>query len=1060
MYLKFIELYIIMLYAIIILNEIRISKEYNLKLLNLKNEIFISINGSGTQKILSDNYENNLPSEIIVNNNNINENIYNYIDNLVDKINNITMKWNEPLINCSSMFRHLKNIISIDLSNFDSSKVLSMKNMFNGCTSLISLDLSKLDTSSVTDMSNMFSSCNLLQSLDLSNLNTSSVKNMYKIFSGCKSLKSLDLSKLDTSSVTDMRGLFYDCSSLISLDISKLDTSSAVEMNNMFYGCNLLQSLDLSNLKTSSVKNMDYMFSGCSSLISLDLSKLDTSSVTDMKGIFSGCSALISLDLSKLNTSSVVDMGYMFSSCSSLIALDLNKLDTSSVVDMGHMFSDCSSLISLDLSNFVDNINLTYNDMFLNCNQNLLYCIRNETKMSNKFMSFINEKLENKNCSDICFSENKQVILEKKICILNYSDDDIKQYESNTIFYENYSNGIDISSINNYTYIENYDDINSFYHYFENNEISIDNILDNLRYDLRNKKLNKLIDNIIIKDKKSITYKNNNIIYELTSTDIDNNAYNISSINLRECEKKLKLNNDININDSLLIFKVDIYGQDILIPLIEYEIYNIKTKEKLNLSICKNDKIDISISVNLSENNLYEYNISDEYYNNICCVKDKDIDIILNDRRNEYCKNNMFVCEKDCFFKEYNYNTKEVICECLIKIKFPLISEIYIDKNLFINDIKNISNIINLGVIKCYDILFNKEGLIKNIGSYILISIILADMVLLFLFIIKGFKEIKNHIEHIKNKNINIHIHKNIHKNKNLDKKIKQKKNKKHRKNTGDPPKKKKKKKNSQNSINFEAINDNSTLKFQNINFKNNIEFTNLKNNHINYNDKELNRLNYNEALIIDKRTYMKYYFSLLKTKHIILFTFFNNNDYNSKIIKIYLFLFSFASFLIINALFFNDLTIHKIYEFKGRYNFINQIPTIIYSSIISLFINIIIKYLSLSENNILNIKYETHDIVKKSRLVLQWLKVKFIAFFILTFILLISFWYYISCFCAIYRNTQIHLIKDSLSSYALSLLYPFVLYLFPGIFRIPSLKARNKDKECMYIISKYIQIL
>ena len=1062
MHLKFIELYIIIFYGIIILNEIKISKEYNLKLLNLKNEIFITINGSGTQKILSDNYESNLPSEIIVNNNNIDE-INNYIDNLEDKINNITMKWNEPLSNCSSMFRHLKNIISIDLSNFDSSKVLSMKNMFNGCSSLKSLDLSKLDTSSLKDMNSMFSGCNLLESLDLSNLNTSSVTNVYKMFSGCKSLKSLDLSKLNMSSVTDMRGLFYGCNLLESLDLSKLDTSSAVEMNNMFYGCNLLESLDLSNLNTSSVKNMDYMFSGCSSLISLDLSKLDTSSVTDMKGIFSGCSALISLDLSKLNTSSVVDMGYMFSSCSSLIALDLNKLDTSSVVDMGHMFSDCSSLISLDLSNFVDNINLTYNDMFLNCNQSLLYCI-NETKMSNKFLSFINEKLENKNCSDICFSENKKVILEKKICILNYSDDDIKQYESNTIYYENCSNGTDISSINNYTYIENYDDIYSFYHLFENNEISIDNTLDNFRYDLRNKKLDTLIDNIIIKDKKSISYKNNNIIYELSSTDIDNNDYNISNINLRECENKLKLNNDININDSLLIFKVDIYGVDILIPLIEYEIYNIKTKEKLNLSICKNDKIDISISVNLNENYLYKYNISDEYYNNICCVKDRDIDIdiILNDRRNDYYTNNLFVCEKDCFFKEYNYNTKEVICECLIKIKFPLISEIYIDKNLFIKDIKNISNIMNLGIIKCYDILFSKEGLIKNIGSYILLSIILADMVLLLLFIIKGFKEIKNHIEYIKIKNKN--IHKNIHKNKNLEKKINKKKNKKHkkhRKNTNNPPKTKRKKKNSnKNTSNLESINDNSTLKFKNINLKNNNELSNLKNTHINYNDKELNRLNYSEALIIDKRNYTKYYFSLLKTKHIILFTFFNNNDYNSKIIKIYLFLFSFASFLIINALFFNDLTIHKIYEFKGRYNFINQLPTIFYSSIISLFINIIIKYLSLSENNILKIKYETHNIVKKSRIVLQWLKAKFIAFFILTFLLLISFWYYISCFCAIYRNTQIHLIKDSLSSCALSLLYPFILYLIPGIFRIPSLRAKNKDKKCMYLISKYIQIL
>jgi hypothetical protein len=202
------------------------------------------------------------------------------------------------------------------------------------------------------------------------------------------------------------------------------------------------------------------------------------------------------------------------------------------------------------------------------------------------------------------------------------------------------------------------------------------------------------------------------------------------------------------------------------------------------------------------------------------------------------------------------------------------------------------------------------------------------------------------------------------------------------------------------------------------------------------------------------------YYFSLLKTKHIILFTFFNNTDYNSKIIKIYLFLFTFALFLIVNALFFTDSTMHKIYEIKGKYNFINQIPIIFYSSLISSFINIVIKYLSLSENDILKIKYEIHDIIKKSREVLQWLKIKFITFFILTFILLISFWYYISCFCAVYRNTQLHLMKDTLTSYALSLLYPFIMYIFPGIFRIPSLRARNKDKECMYKISKYIQII
>ena len=50
------------------------------------------------------------------------------------------------------------------------------------------------------------------------------------------------------------------------------------------------------------------------------------------------------------------------------------------------------------------------------------------------------------------------------------------------------------------------------------------------------------------------------------------------------------------------------------------------------------------------------------------------------------------------------------------------------------------------------------------------------------------------------------------------------------------------------------------------------------------FNDGELNNLSYNLALKYDKRTYAQYYMSLLRTKHIIFFSFFNNNDYNSRI--------------------------------------------------------------------------------------------------------------------------------------------------------------------------------
>ena len=80
--------------------------------------------------------------------------------------------------------------------------------------------------------------------------------------------------------------------------------------------------------------------------------------------------------------------------------------------------------------------------------------------------------------------------------------------------------------------------------------------------------------------------------------------------------------------------------------------------------------------------------------------------------------------------------------------------------------------------------------------------------------------------------------------------------------------------------------------------------------------------------------------------------------------------------------------------------------------------------------------------------------------YFIISSIFLVLFWYYISMFCAIYKNTQIHLIKDTLISLGISLLYPFGLYLLPGFFRIPSLSNKHKKKKCLYNMSKLFQMI
>ena len=118
-------------------------------------------------------------------------------------------------------------------------------------------------------------------------------------------------------------------------------------------------------------------------------------------------------------------------------------------------------------------------------------------------------------------------------------------------------------------------------------------------------------------------------------------------------------------------------------------------------------------------------------------------------------------------------------------------------------------------------------------------------------------------------------------------------------------------------------------------------------------------------------------------------------------------------------------------------------------------------KYTALTESNVLEIKHEKEikDLKIKKEKIYKILNMKFLFFFIISCLMLSGFFYYLACFCAIYKNTQIHLIKDSLISFGLSLLYPFLIYLIPGIFRIASLNNKKNDREALYKFSKIFEI-
>ena len=236
------------------------------------------------------------------------------------------------------MFRDLSNLISLDVSNFDTSKVTNMEAMFAGMPSLTTLNLSNFDTSKVTRMNSMFEGVSRLTTLNLSNFDTSKVTNMEAMFGYMYGLTSLNISNFNTSQVTNMRDMFSNIRNLTSLSLTNFDTSKVTDMRAMFGYMYGLSSLNLSNFDTSQATDMNSMFSGMS-LTSLNLSNFNTSKVTDMGSMFYNMRNLTSLNLTNFDTSKVTDMSDMFSNMFNLTTLDISNFDTSNVVDMGGMFS-------------------------------------------------------------------------------------------------------------------------------------------------------------------------------------------------------------------------------------------------------------------------------------------------------------------------------------------------------------------------------------------------------------------------------------------------------------------------------------------------------------------------------------------------------------------------------------------------------------------------------------------------------------------------------------------------------------------------------------------------
>jgi len=253
--------------------DIKKNNEKLEKLLNYDNNNEL-INKNIIKGIIEIN-TNDINKNIVLFNTDINRQIDVYIDK--KKINAIKEdnKWqynfhktgkymleiifNDNITTCEWLFDNCSNIISLDLSNFNTANVTNMKGMFNHCHKLKEIKgINKFITNKVTTMNSMFQQCIELEYLDLSNFNTANVTDMKMMFNECHKLKEIiGINKFITNKVTTMSGMFQQCNGLEYLDLSNFNTANVTDMSFMFNLCHKLKYLNVSNfLINCETKNM------------------------------------------------------------------------------------------------------------------------------------------------------------------------------------------------------------------------------------------------------------------------------------------------------------------------------------------------------------------------------------------------------------------------------------------------------------------------------------------------------------------------------------------------------------------------------------------------------------------------------------------------------------------------------------------------------------------------------------------------------------------------------------------------------------------------------------
>ena len=484
------------------------------------------------------------------------------------------------------------------------------------------------------------------------------------------------------------------------------------------------------------------------------------------------------------------------------------------------------------------------------------------------------------------------------------------------------------------------------------------------------------------------------------------------------------------------------------------------------------------------------FDLDSPFYNDVCFMYDSPNgkDATPNDRLNAYYPN-ISLCETGCTPSKVDLDSFEAICKCefndIMSSTGGVGEKILEDSFGEIFEMIDASNIV---IFKCISDVFVAKHFFKNVGSYIVLGIMVAQIACVLFYYLRGYNPMLRYLFYLSEYQCSVIDMKN---NKKGDKEPKTKDNILSTKlqKVKEPPKKDEQpgqktpaidklidedekisqkldiNDNDQNIINSnynlskkkEEKNEKDNLKKGNKNEKKPMYADKLKEEYDiemdEYLKTDFDDMEFEDALKFDTRGFCEYFYDRFKEQQIIMDTFFNSESLKPMTIKIIILLLNIILYFVINGLFYSEEYVSDLFNSDEKETFFSFFPRSIsrffYTTIVGVAIGIIVDFVAFDEKkvkrlflrerkNTLQIRYEISQMTKD-------IKRNYMTLIIICFVIDLISLYYVNCFNNVYPNLTGEWVKSSICIIIIFQILTVLLALLEALIRLIAFKLKSE---------------